>query len=293
MAIEYMRPRIKENKPFFLMVAPHPPHGPWTPAQTPAGSLDRVAKKMTWRKNVPKPGEREDQIRCYYAMIANIDDNIGRLMSFLEESGGARDTIVVFSSDHGNMLGSRGLYTKLLPYEESVDIPLLMRWPGHIREGSQSDALFTPMDCYPTLAGLCGLKAPAIVNGMDLSGAVLGRGGSPRDAALMALYSSHFAYPETGTIFPEWRAVRTRQHSYIRWLTGKEELYDLSEDRLQMRNLMDGGAAPAAATALRERMAALLRESHDDFGPGAGYTSWLTPERRLVRNALGPLKEPA
>lgn len=292
MAIEFMRPRIRENQPFFLMVAPHPPHGPWTPAQTPAGSLDRVAKTLTWRKNVRNPGGREAEIRCYYAMTSNIDENIGRLMRFLDESGAARDTIVVLSSDHGNMLGSRGLYTKLLPYEESVGIPTLIRWPGRIPAGSKTDALLTPMDYYPTLAGFCGLKTPATVNGLDLSGFALDRGGPQREAALMGLYSSHFDYPETGTIFQEWRAVRTRSHSYVRWMNGNEELYDLNEDPYQLRNLLETGAPPAVAAELREQLASLLRESHDDFGPGTEYATWLTPERKLIRNALGPIGEP-
>ena len=81
-----------------------------------------------------------------------------------------------------------------------MDVPLIIRWPKHVRAGSKSDALYTPMDHLPTLAKLCGLPIPEIANGMDLSGHVLGRGGAEHDAALMMNYVSHWDFPETARI---------------------------------------------------------------------------------------------
>lgn len=289
MAIEFMRQRSASGKPFFLTVAPHPPHPPWRPDQTPSKNLEAVPKELYWRPNVKgrKEGPNNDP-RCYYAMLGNADDNAGRLMRFLDESGLARDTIVVFTSDHGEMLASHGRYNKMVPYAEAVDIPLIVRWPGHIRAGSKSGALFTPMDYFPTLARLCGLSVPDIVNGTDLSAHALGRQGPERDAALMMNFVSHWDYPETNTDWPEWRGLRTRQHTYVRWLNGAEELYDNLADPYQMRNLFDGRGAPEAMTRLRARLPDLLRESHDEFLPGNRYAEWLTPRRDVVRNALGP-----
>jgi arylsulfatase A-like enzyme len=248
-----------------------------------------VPKQLYWRPNVKarKEGPNNDP-RCYYAMLGNVDDNAGRLMRFLDESGLAQNTIVVFTSDHGEMLASHGRYNKMVPYAEAVDIPLIVRWPGHIRAGSKSGALFTPMDYFPTLASLCGLSVPDIVNGMDLSAHALGRQGPERDAALMMNFVSHWDYPETNTDWPEWRGLRTRQHTYVRWLNGAEELYDNLADPCQMRNLFDGRSAPEAMTRLRARLPDLLRESHDEFLPGNRYAEWLTPRRDVVRNALGP-----
>lgn len=290
MAMEFMRGRARSGRPFFLMVAPHPPHPPWRADQTPAGSLDRTPKTLYWRPNVK--GRRDApprDPRCYYAMTGNVDDNLGRLMRFLDESRLADNTIVVFTSDHGEMLGSQGRYNKMVPYAEAVEVPLILRWPRRIRPGSKSDALFTPMDHLPTLASLCGLAVPSLVNGMDLSTHALGRKGPERDAALMMNYVSHWDYPETDTDWPEWRAVRTKQYTYVRWLNGAEEIYDNLADPYQMRSLFDGRAAPAVIDKLRARLRDLLRESHDDFPPGSAYAQWFTPQRDMLRNALGPL----
>src|SRR5262249_13581390 len=153
----FMRRRRESGRPFFLMVAPHPPHPPWNAQQTPAPNLERTTKTLYWRPNVKarRDAPQRDP-RCYYAMIGNVDDNVGRLLRFLDESGLADNTIVVFTSDHGEMLGSQGRYNKMVPYAESVDVPLIVRWPQRIRAGSKSDVLFTPIDHLPTLASLCG-----------------------------------------------------------------------------------------------------------------------------------------
>lgn len=290
MAIEFMRRRRNSGKPFFLTVAPHPPHPPWRKDQAPLKNLSQMPEHLYWRPNVKgrKDAPHYDP-RCYYAMVGNVDDNIGRLMRFLEESGLAEDTIVVFSSDHGEMLASQGRYNKMVAYAEAIDIPLIYRWPGRIPSGLKSDVLFTPMDQFPTLAGLCDLEIPGIVNGMNLSAAAFGRTGPERDAALLANYVSHWDYPETMTEWPEWRGVRTKQHTYVRWLNGAEELYDNLADPYQMRNLFDGRAVPPEMARLRSRLRDLLQDSHDEFLPGDRYAEWMTPDRDIIRNALGPL----
>jgi arylsulfatase A-like enzyme len=287
-AIEYMKTRTSSGRPFFVTVAPHPPHPPWRPDQTPAGSLPKTSKDLYWRPNAK--GRRDAELvdpHCYFAMLANADENFGRILQYLDESRLAENTIVVFTSDHGEMLASHGRYNKMVPYSEAVDVPLIIRWPKHVRPGSKSDALYTPMDHLPTLARLCGLQVPDIVNGVDLSGHVLGRGGSERDAVLMMNYVSHWDFPESGTEWPEWRGVRTKQHTYVRWLNGAEELYDNAADPYQFRNLFNGRQAPDILRRMRARLKDLLADAHDDFPPGTAYRQWFTLERNMVRNAVG------
>lgn len=287
-ALDFMRSCQQKKSPFFMMVAPHPPHLPWRPDQVPARNLDKVPKELYWRPNVK--GRRDApnvDPRCYHAMIGNVDENVGRVMNFLEESGLADNTILVFTSDHGEMLASQGRYNKMVPYAEAVDIPLIVRWPGHTHAGTKSDVLYTPMDHFPTLASLCGLGIPSIVNGMDLSSHVLGRKGPEHDVALMMNFVSHWDYPETGTEWPEWRGLRTKQYTYAKWLNGAEELYDNRADPYQMRNLIDGHHAPEVMTHLRARLRDLLHETRDDFPPGTSYADWLTLNRDMVRTALG------
>lgn len=291
MAIEFMRANAAKPEPFFLMVAPHPPHPPFSRETCPPGSYERVKSPLDWRPNVPEnPTEVfADDPRAYYAMIANIDDNIGRLLDFLDESGLSDDTIFVFTSDHGEMLYSHGRRNKMVPYEESVNVPLGIRWPGHVPAGVRTDTLQTPMDHMPTLLALAGLEIPGNLDGRDLSDAVLGKAPVDRDAILMMNYTSHWDYFDSGSLWPEWRGVRTKTHTYVKWLDGKEELYDNVADPYQMTNRVDSQGDSDTLRRLRARLEELLAEAHDDFLPGTAYADWYDDQRNLVRTALGPV----
>ncbi len=289
-AITFMEKCRKSRRPFFLNVAPHPPHPPYFPEFTPEGYLDRIPQVLWRPPNVPAEDPcTDEERRCYLAMIQNADDNLGRLLDYLESSGLAENTIVVFTSDHGEMLGSQGRIQKFVPYAESIDVPLVMRWPGQIPPGVRVEALQTPMDHFPTLCGLAGVPIPGEVDGTDLSGVVTGTGDDDREAVLIGHYISSELMFETGTDWPEWRGVRTRRHTYVRWLDGGEELYDNRTDPYQMKNLAEDGAEPDALVQLRAALTDLLAVAHDDFRPGTGYSDWYDDCRNLIRTALGPV----
>ena len=292
MAIAFMRRQQESGKPFFLMVAPHPPHPPLKPAACPSGYLERVRQDLIWSPNVPADDRhRQDPLptRCYYAMAKNVDDNLGRLLDFLDRSGLAGNTIVVFTADHGEMLGSHGRQHKMVPYREAVNIPCIVRWPGHIPAGRRLDVLQTPMDHFPTLCGLAGLQAPSTCDGLDLSGVLLSGKSVDRDAVLMMNYVSHWDYFDSGTRWPEWRAVRTQRYTYVKWLDGKEELYDNRDDPYQIINLAGDSKNRPTIEKLRTRLAELLAGAHDEFLPGTAYADWYDDERNLVKTGLGPV----
>lgn len=292
MAMEFMRQCQKSGSPFFLMVAPHPPHPPWNANLCPEGYLPQIRKDLEWRPNVPPDfAMRKEPLpaRCYYAMAKNVDDNVGRLTEFLDQSALADNTVVVLTSDHGDMMGSHNRMNKMVPYSEAVRIPLIIRWPGRIPAGAKSEALFTPMDHLATLCGLTGLPAPDSADGVDLSRVVRGNGPADRDAVLMMNYTSHWDYFDSGTTWPEWRSVKTRQHTYVKWLDGKEELYDDLDDPYQMNNRLEGQKDLPTLQRLRGRLKDLLAAAHDDFLPGTAYADWYDKERNLVRTALGPV----
>lgn len=291
-AIEFLQGAKDSKRPFFLMVAPHPPHPPWQSEICPKGYLEQVPTELEWPSNVPQDFRyRKDPeaARCYYAMAKNMDDNLGRLMAFLDRSGLAENTILVFTADHGDMLGSHGRENKMVPYAEAVNIPLIVRWPGHIPAGVRTNVLHTPMDHFPTLCRLAGLDAPADLDGRDLSKTLLEGAKSGRDAILMANYVSHWDFFDSGTDWPEWRGVRTERFTYVKWLTGKEELYDNQEDPYQMRNLAEAGHDLPTLQKLRSRLKDLMTEAHDTFLPGTAYADWYDDQRNLVRTGLGPV----
>jgi arylsulfatase A-like enzyme len=292
-AMRFMTDCRDHGDPFFLMVGPHPPHPPFTPRACPREYLARIGEELYHPPNVPPDHPRrtdELALRCYLAMCRNADDNVGRILSFLDQSGLADNTIVVFTSDHGEQHGSHGRVNKMVPYAESVNIPLILRWPGRIPAGTISDALYVPLDHMATLCGLAGLDAPETSDGLDLSGAALGGSGPARDAALMMNYCSDWDFFQSGTRWPEWRGVRTRRHTYVRWLTGEEELYDNLEDPHQLVNLAASRLDLPTQRRLRSTLRELLAEAHDEFLPGTAYADWYDAERNLLRTALGPVR---
>lgn len=291
-AIAYMEKRKDSKNPFLLVVAPHPPHEPFLAC--PKEYLDKVVPpdEIRWDPNVPKDNPRKvDEVRGYYGMIKNLDDNMGRLMKFMQESGLDENTILIFTGDHGEMNGSHGRLQKMVPYREAINIPMIIRWPGKIPASRFIDALHTPMDIFPTLCGFTGVEIPKDVDGIDMSQIVLGNKFSKRKDVLISSYSSHWDFLQTGTLWPEWRGVFTGRHTYVKWLTGEEELYDNDLDPFQMKNIVDDQDAFLTLQTLRNRLTVLLRIANDDFRPGNKYGEWFDKDRNLIRTGLGPVPE--
>lgn len=290
-AIAYLEGRRADRRPFLLVVAPHPPHPPFAPSHVPPGYLERVPAQLGWNANVP--AHLADtlglQVRCYLAMVKNLDDCIGRIVRHLDASGLSADTLLVVTSDHGEMHGSHGLTGKCYPYAESVNLPLVMRWPGTIPRGVRAAPLCTPLDFMPTLCSLAGIPLQNSIDGEDLSDVVLGGTGPARDAVLMMNYTSGYRSFKSGGKRPEWRGVRTDRHTYVKWLGGHEALFDNAVDPAQLRNLADDPAARAVLARLRARLEELLDAAHDEFLPGTAYAEWYETGRTLVKTALGPV----
>jgi hypothetical protein len=122
-----------------------------------------------------------------------------------------------------------------------------------------------------------------------LSRVVLGEVADDRDAVLIGNYTSDWDFLQTGTSWPEWRGVKTRQYSFCRWLTGSEELYDNIADPYQLTNLASDRSAASMLDQLRARMWELLAVAHDDFRPGTGYGDWYDDRRNLIATGLGPV----
>jgi len=184
-------------------------------------------------------------------MVTALDDQVGRLMRALDDLGLAGNTIVLFSSDHGDMLGSQGLRLKRKPWEESIRVPGVLRWPGTVKAGAVSDLFFTHVDVAPTLLGMSGLAPHRDMQGADLSRQITGGGRGPASAFFQILGP----YQGDGTE-SAWRGVRTPTHMYARFAGKPWVLYDLQNDPFEQRNL----AGERSAASLEKEMETRLRE---------------------------------
>lgn len=193
-------------------------------------------EKLIIRENVPKEVEAKARKRLagYYAQVANIDDNVGRILDWLDSSGQAENTLVVFFSDHGELAGSQGYFEKCRVFEEAISIPLIMRLPGVIPGGIQTDIMTSGIDIFPTCAGFSGVPIPANVQGKNLSSAALGHPGPENSEVLIqfigAGWAGHFDFP--------FRAIRTDRYTYA---VGRDDdwcyLFDNQADPFQLNNL--------------------------------------------------------
>jgi arylsulfatase A-like enzyme len=281
------------DEPFCLFISPHQPHV--TPfASAPEECYDRLPDDLEFPANVPRNVRERSAgaYRDYLAMTLAVDDMLGDLMRYLDESGLAENTLLIFTSDHGTQMGAQGrpAWDKKLPYEESLRVPMMARLPGAFEGGHVRDALTSPVDLFPTLCGLCDVPVPRTVEGIDLSDAWLdSEGATEQDAVFTMNFTKAYDYLVDGD---EWRGVRTKRHVYTRWLNGITELFDLDADPLQMRNLAADPASRELCDALGRRLDAFLAERSDTLEPCTDSADWFDEQRRIVRNAYGPLGDP-
>ena len=205
----------------------------------------------------------------YYAHCTALDDCVAALLDTLEETSLAQNTIFVFTSDHGDMLGSQGTERKQKPWDESIRVPFLLHCPDV--PAQTTDALINSPDIMPTLLGLCDIPVPASVEGLDFSSHIRMGAHDPADgAALLACYHP-FGEWSRQSGGREFRGLRTRRYTYTRTLDGPWQLYDNQEDPWQQRNLVDDPATRATRDQLDERLNTMLAQRGDDFLHGDDY----------------------
>ena len=271
-ACAFIEKQAKSSDPFCLVLSLGPPHFPLNTAPEKYRALYKDAP-IRLRDNVP-PDRRDEAIeglRGYYAHMAALDDCFGRLLATLDRAGIAEDTIVVFTSDHGDMMLSQGLTTKLHPWDESIRVPFLVRYPRKL--GVKGRRLRTPLnspDIFPTLLGLAGLPIPDSVEGADHSALMTGRPEASADRGTLLT----LAIPITEARrygFAEYRGLRTTRYTYVRSIKGPWLLYDNQTDPYQMRNLLGKPEARQLQSRLDRDLNAELKRRKDDFLPAASY----------------------
>ena len=260
------------QKPFALILSWGPPHDPYQTAPAKYRAMFTGAA-LALRPNVPGNAQARTRTDAagYYAHVAALDECVGDLLATVKESGIEGDTVFVFTSDHGDMLGSQGQTHKQRPWDEAIRVPLLIRYPAALGAGGHVvDAPINAPDLMPTVLGLCGVEIPRTVEGLDLSGLARGQGGPPVEAALIMCVQpfGQWTRAQGGR---EYRGVRTRRYTFVRDLQGPWLLYDNEQDPYQMKNLVNQPGSAALQADLAAILARKLQETRDEFLPGPTY----------------------
>lgn len=288
--------REHPGKPFCAMLGWGPPHWSWGVARTSPGPNVHLhysdypdefdiydPERIDLPANIPPQYEAfaRREFADYYGMVSSLDECMKRILDALGEWGIAEDTIVCLSSDHGDHLGAHGMgkpdddwlpphmrFSKATPWDESIHIPFLMRYPARVKGGLRSRTFFNSVDVMPTLLGLCGIEIPEGLQGTDLSHAALGLPGEEPDSVYLQILGP--GWPNRSKFVGLWRGVRTDRYTYARWHDrgGMRVLYDRKMDPLEMVNLVDDPLYDDVAEDMEERLRGWIARTNDPFDSG-------------------------
>jgi arylsulfatase A-like enzyme len=268
-AIAYIQHNADGGQPFLMVLALGAPHFPYSDTPEETQRLFRP-EDIVLRGNVTvdqQEAARKDAAG-YYAHIAALDTSIGKLHAAIDEAGISDNTIFVFTSDHGDMLGSHGWRPrqKQVAWAESVKVPFLLKYPA--RYGNKEIAIVAPIntpDILPTLLSMADLAIPDSIEGEDMSYAI-GDSDAAKDKAALIMNVSPFAGK-----FDEYRGIYTSRYAYVRTLNGPSMLFDHEEDPLQLNNLVNNPEYEELQTELELVLQQELEKVGDAFMPRQYY----------------------
>jgi len=265
---------IKSNKddPFLLFLSWGPPHNPYATAPKEFQQM-YDPKDIKLRPNVPEAlrDSAKQIIANYYAHCTALDKAMGDILKAVESTGIAKNTIIIFTSDHGDMLFSKGVLRKQRPWDESILVPMLIRYPLKLGKDSKhiNQPINTP-DILPTLLGLSNIEIPHTVEGEDFSKALIGDQPFVNEAALVTLPVPfhEWNFSNGGR---EYRAIRTERYTYARSLNGPWLLYDNKKDPYQENNLINNADQAILQAKLEKLLQKKLKTTKDTFLPADVY----------------------
>ena len=273
-AQRYIETQAKTGQPFLLWLAWGPPHNPYETAPAKYRAMYDPAK-IQLRPNVPAASQAQARkdLAGYYAHCTALDDCFADLLATLQASGVADNTIVVFTSDHGDMLGSHALIRKQKPYEESARVPMLFHLPATAGiKPRRVEGTINTEDVMPTLLRLCQVAVPKSVEGFDFTGYLRG-GADPSGGAAVVQCAAPFGEFTRAIGGREYRALRSKHFTYVRELSGPWLLFDNEKDPYQLTNLVGDPAYAAEQARLDAALKRKLAAAHDEFRPAADYVA--------------------
>jgi arylsulfatase A-like enzyme len=274
--LENKKGQRTQNKPFSLIWSPNPPHSPYMSVEDcdaevfEAHYKDVTIDTLLNGPNVKNPETGENRARTaapfYFSLVTSIDQQVSRVLAALEASGEADNTLVVFTSDHGDMMGSHGLMGKNVIYDESFRVPFMIRYPEVLKHRLE-DLMISPVDIMPTLLGLLGLseKIPTTVQGTDYSQGILTNEYAKQPKPFSALF-----------LTPNKKGLRTPRYTYLIDEDGEIELYDTTADPYQMTNLPPNTIDASDLGFLQKELGNWLKKSDDAWYKNQEHRALIT-----------------
>lgn len=268
----YIGSQKESDNPFFLFVALAAPHFPHNSAPEEYKAL-YPREKLKLNPNVPEAIHEKikNELMGYYAHCTATDKAIGELLNKLNELDMMDNTIVVFTSDHGEMMGAQGIKAtqKQVPFIESVNVPFLIHTPEMTGQGKKIETPITTPDISSTLLSLAGIAIPDVFEGRDFSDILHGEKQNVDQAALYMCVSPFARVQEK--FKKEYRAIKTKQYTYVKDIDGVWLLFNDLEDPCQMNNLAGDPAYAEIQRKLDEQLMSELNRINDDFRPAQSY----------------------
>lgn len=272
-AVSFLRSACRQQsesankEPFNLTVGYMLPHPPYVARQS---DFEIFVNEMTLPAK-PKPFEQErhpflrwwrthtdiesvseqEQIRAraaYWGLVYRLDHWIGELLQILEDSGQLENTLIVYTSDHGDMLGEHGLWWKHTFYEESAKVPLIMSWPGHLPANVRTPLVASGVDVTATMLDLLGAPPLPMASGRSFAGQLINPGRTDWANIAFSEYCSQLFAPGEGCI---QRMVRREEWKYIYYHDGPDQLFNLAQDPDELDNLAEDSRFSEIAEDLR------------------------------------------
>lgn len=280
--IEFMETSIKdpEERPFFGMICYGPPH---TPLVAPEHYLNRYSPKdVPINENTPNDEETRTKAReflaKYYGLVTNVDDNIGRIMNWIDTKGLTDNTLIIVVSDHGDLAGEHGRYSKKTYYRSSMQVPMIVRYPARFKPRQATDVLVDPsVDTMPTILELCSIPVPETVQGKSY----LSHLDNPSEPVRSAIHYEILLEKDGPERFPvPERGVRTHEWLYVRTKEAPKALFDLKDDPLEMNNLADSADHADIMSSFDRQISEHMARTNDNwdiqavFPPPDFQTHW-------------------
>lgn len=270
--IGYIKKQASLTNPFLMFISIGSPHDPY---QTAPEKYRKMYENHDFKINPNVPADKIEKVKKdllgYYSHITAIDECIGKMWQTLKDLGIDENTIIVFSSDHGDLLGAHGAWNKQQPYEESIRVPFLIHYPKVLGNAAKAlPTLLNSPDIMPTLLGLSGMEIPNSVEGIDFSGVIKGTKKDKVKQTLISCYQP-FGQWDRKKGGKEYRGIVTNRYTYTRDLNGPWLLFDNLKDPYQLNNLIGKSDYSSVQSRLNNYLNKELKKRKDDFLPGMEY----------------------